>query len=455
MANIVIIGAGLTGLSAAYHLEQRGFFDYILFEKEADVGGLCRSVQQDGFTFDYTGHLLHASDPYFRQFLETIVGLQNLNSIARQSFIFSHNVYTRYPFQVNLFGLPPAVIAECIEGFVRKKQSRKSAKTFHNWVLHNFGDGIANHFFFPFQQKIFAYDIKKVSATWMGRFVPATSLKQMIEGALTDNDKTALGYNAQFFYPKQRGIQFWIEKLKNQIKNPIQLDHALQSVNLRTKTLTFAKGRQEQFKLLINTAPLDLFLGMLQERAHTTLARARKKLVCNSVVNFNLGIAGMVEAHKHWIYFPESAYPFYRIGFPHNFAASMAPAGYSSLYGEYSFIHKSVSETEAITETAIKKVQRLLNIADEQIVTKKIMTIDRAYVIYTLWREKYLSHLLEQLNQENIYSIGRYGGWKYSSMQEAVLDGKAIAEQLTVYPASKLIYPTFIATENQIQKEQG
>jgi len=87
MAKIVIIGAGLTGLSAAYHLEKRGFSDYLLFEKEPSVGGLCRSVQQDGFTFDYTGHLLHTSDDYFRSLIQDIVGFENLNTITRRSFV--------------------------------------------------------------------------------------------------------------------------------------------------------------------------------------------------------------------------------------------------------------------------------------------------------------------------------------------------------------------------------
>ena len=126
MAKIVIIGAGLTGLSAAYHLEKKGFFDYKIFEKDASPGGLCRSVYQDGFTFDYTGHLLHISDPYFQSFVNTVVGMETLNSVHRRSFVYSHNVYTHYPFQVNLFGLPPATIAECIEGFVLKKQMKKN-----------------------------------------------------------------------------------------------------------------------------------------------------------------------------------------------------------------------------------------------------------------------------------------------------------------------------------------
>ena len=130
MAQVVILGAGLTGLSTAYHLEQNNFFDFKLFEKEQTTGGLCRSVTENGFTFDYTGHLLHASDSYFSEFLKTIVGFENLAIIKRRSFIYSHETYTRFPFQVNLFGLPTDVIIECIEGFIQKPTLKKKSTFF-------------------------------------------------------------------------------------------------------------------------------------------------------------------------------------------------------------------------------------------------------------------------------------------------------------------------------------
>src|ERR1700722_12940766 len=101
MAEIVILGAGLTGLSAAYHLERQGFYNYKIFEKESTVGGLCRSVQQDGFTFDYTGHLLHISDPYFKHLIQTIANLETFNVIHRRSFVYSQQTYPPYPYQVN------------------------------------------------------------------------------------------------------------------------------------------------------------------------------------------------------------------------------------------------------------------------------------------------------------------------------------------------------------------
>lgn len=430
MARIIIIGGGLTGLSTAYHLEQHGFFDYKLFEKEHTVGGLCRSVQQDGFTFDYTGHLLHAKDPYFYSFIEKLVGLHNLNSIYRRSFIFSENTYTKYPYQINLHGLSAETITDCIEGYANRPKTAKKPSSFREWVLQHFGKGIAEHFFFPFQEKIFSYDLHKVSPTWMGRFVPKTSLRQMIQGALHDSNDATIGYNAHFFYPQYGGINFWINKLAHAIQQPIYTNKTIQKIDLTKKTISFTDASDEPFDILINTMPLDECITRLKEPNSTTFYKALPHLICNSVINLNVGVKREHLSDKHWIYFPEKKYPFYRVGFPHNFANSMTPKGCSSLYAEFSHIKQPL---RVIAEYVRETRQQLLNLFSLQksdIATEKIITIPHAYVIYTSWREKHLSQILTHLEEHQLYSIGRYGAWKYSSMQEAVLDGKEIAHRI-------------------------
>src|SRR5512145_1145180 len=105
---IVIVGAGLAGLSTAYHLSG---IPYRLYEREQEVGGLCRSYRKDGFTFDYTGHLLHFRQPDIKALVERLLP-GKLHTHRRKSFIYSHKTYTEYPFQVNTHGLPPEVVRE-------------------------------------------------------------------------------------------------------------------------------------------------------------------------------------------------------------------------------------------------------------------------------------------------------------------------------------------------------
>src|SRR2546428_2617796 len=121
-AMIVIIGAGLAGLSTALHLADR---EHIVLEREPEAGGLCRSRRVGEFVFDYTGHLLHLRDP-------EIVGLVDrllpgaFEQIERRAAIRSHGKLLPYPFQANTYGLPPEVVFECVHGFWKSLRDRGS-----------------------------------------------------------------------------------------------------------------------------------------------------------------------------------------------------------------------------------------------------------------------------------------------------------------------------------------
>lgn len=111
-----IIGAGPTGLSAAYHYGK----NCLLIEQNDRVGGWCRSIEDHGFTFDYAGHIMFSNDPYVHELYKLLLG-DNVHWQNREAWIFSKNVYTRYPFQGALYGLPPQVIKECIVGAVEAR----------------------------------------------------------------------------------------------------------------------------------------------------------------------------------------------------------------------------------------------------------------------------------------------------------------------------------------------
>ena len=435
MPKVVILGAGLTGLSAAYHLEKYNFFDYQIFEKDNSVGGLCRSITQDNFTFDYTGHLLHLNNNYFAKLIYNLLDKDKFNYINRKSFIYSHNIYTKYPYQVNLFGLPKDVIVDNIKDYINRP-SINNPKNFYDWALTNFGSSITKNFFEPYQNKIFAYNIKKITASWTSRFVPKTSLTQMLSGAINniDNNSQNIGYNSQFIYPKSGGIFSWVKALSEQIKSPINKNHKAINIDLKNKIIKFENSKEVKFKHLITTMPLDSLLNNITEPSNLNLKKVSSNLLCNSVINFNLGTNIKDLSNKHWIYFPEPKYKFYRIGFPHNFTKLSAPENCSSLYGEFAYLKNNKINTKAKLlkdlDISLKQTKELLNIKDHNILTQKIIPISHAYVIFDKWRENNLDKILDLLKNNNIHSCGRYGAWKYASMQEAILDGKDISEKI-------------------------
>src|SRR5580692_9638974 len=140
----LILGGGMSGLSCAYHLKD----NYALLERSDEPGGLSRSIKQDGFVFDHTGHLLHLRNPYTLKLIPELLG-DNLTLNQRRAWIYSHHAYTRYPYQANLYGLPKKVIEDCLKGLI-EAQLRGSSdpagpepESLKSWVLRAFGKGFA------------------------------------------------------------------------------------------------------------------------------------------------------------------------------------------------------------------------------------------------------------------------------------------------------------------------
>lgn len=447
MVDVVIIGAGLTGLSAAYALESAGFYNYVLYESENRPGGLLRSEHHNGFTFDRTGHWIHISDPAFKKFINDVSSLDSYSTHERNAHVYSYETLTPYPFQMNLKGLPISVIAECVEGFVKRKKSSREPLTFKQWVLKHFGEGFGKYFFYDYNSKILSYPVTKIHPAWTGRFVPQTTLEQIIAGATLGSTEKKVGYNSDFYYPLNGGIEFLIKAIKQKLKNPIVTSAHVSGINFDTKEICFADGKKTEYQKLISTAPLKSLLTM-GKSSRFDCAGLASKLLCNSVVNINIGFKNDIGVSSDWIYFPEKKYPFYRLGFWHNIAPQLVPAGSSAVYGEFSFIPERTSQAlqTKMTDEALAKMLAFLKFSEGDVVLRKDLHLRHAYVIYDQWRQDNLPRILTLLRDNDVTSTGRYGEWKYSSMQEAYQDGtRAAAEILSHF--GKTDKPLFRASQ--------
>ena len=119
----LVLGAGLAGLSTALHLGPGA--DALILEKLPHVGGKACTERIGEFIFDVTGHWLHLRDPGISALIERLMGLDAFYKVDRVSRIWSHGVYTEYPFQANTHGLPPAVVHECLMGAISAARARR------------------------------------------------------------------------------------------------------------------------------------------------------------------------------------------------------------------------------------------------------------------------------------------------------------------------------------------
>ncbi|MFH1783002.1 MAG: FAD-dependent oxidoreductase [Candidatus Omnitrophota bacterium] len=421
----IILGAGLAGLSAGFHLKD----DYALYEKEASPGGMARSIKKDGYTFDLDGHLLHFRRDYVFKLLNGLLG-GNLAPHKRSSWIYSKGSFTRYPFQANFYGLPKPIVKDCLLGLIKARRESVSPNgNFENWIKKTFGEGIADHFMLPYNRKFWTIEPKDITCDWLDGFVPVPSLEDAVQGAITDNNKS-YGYNSKFWYPVKGGISEIVKGFLKKVGS-VHTNKEAVRIGQHKKNVLFSDGKVLDFNNLISTMPLPELVKILK-KVPNEIKDAADKLKFISVLVLNIGVNREDVTDRHWVYYPEKELDFYRIGFPTNFSMDVAPPKKTSMYVEISYRDRKIDIDKAISRT-VKHLKALGMIREEGEIDLCLpVDIKYGYVIYDKFRNDAVKTIKDYLAGFNIHPIGRYGGWKYMSMEDVILEGKEIAECLRI-----------------------
>jgi protoporphyrinogen oxidase len=423
---ILILGAGLTGLATAYYLKNR---DCLVVEKGDRPGGLCGTTEQKGFHFDYTGHFLHVRDDSVKALIFDLLPDGWIRG-ERASFIHYKDTYTPFPFQAHTHGLPAEVIRDCLVGYIRAygARGRDAGKdqSFRAWVESRFGEGFAKHFFIPYNTKIWRTPLEDITTEWVSWAVPMPEPEEVVDGALGTGE-ARLGYNVSFYYPARGGIGTFTDALARRVEG-IAMGREAVAVEHADRVVHFKDGSSQRYDRLVSTLPLKKLLE-ITTGIPAALKEAGENLRYVSVFNLNLGIDRKDETGRHWIYFPEDRFPFYRTGMPSNVSEGTGPPGTTSYYVEVSYLPEEKPAEEALRASCIEKMKALDLIGpSDRILAEEIKQIEYAYVIYDAHRRAHLEGILGGLAALGIHSVGRYGAWEYSFMESAILAGKNLAE---------------------------
>jgi UDP-galactopyranose mutase len=306
-------------------------------------------------------------------------------------------------------------------------------QTFKQWILDNLGEGMAKHFMVPFNEKLWQVSLDELTSDWVSWLVPKPELKDVINGALGIKDK-AFGYNPSFLYPATDGIRVLPESFLPGI-DVIRNGMELVEVDTKRRCAVFdnrlsGESKQEHYESLVSTIPIPELVCRCRDFPDH-LKEAARALRWVSVYNVNLGVSRERVSDKHWIYFPESEYPFYRAGFPMNFSVSLGRPGCSSMYVEISHRPNEHQSAEQLIERARSGMERAgILRPDDELVVADVKDLHYAYVYFDRHRARVVPAILGELERRGIYSIGRYGRWEHTSMEDAIGQGQQLAERL-------------------------
>jgi protoporphyrinogen oxidase len=445
---IVIVGAGPTGLGAAYRLRELDYANWMIFEQNDFVGGLAASFRDArGFTWDIGGHIIFSRYEYFNRLLTDLLRGEYLEH-QRNSWIWLLRRFVPYPFQNNIRYLPKEVLLECLMGLIEMNTSKPSeAKNFREWIVSVFGEGIARYFMFPYNLKNWAFPLERMSKDWIAERVSVIDVRRILENIIYERDDIAWGPNNAFRFPKSGGTGAICNALLPFVESKLRLNKKLVSVRLRERTLRFSDGTTESYDVLINTTPLENLVRMLEPAPSEEILTAAAELAHAGGLIVGVGLRQPCPSRKCWMYFPEADSAFYRVTYFSNYSAENAPGANSySLMCETSYSeYKPESVGNVIDRTVSGLISsRLLDEKDRKdIISTFLIDAPYTYPVPTLERDRALRIIMPFLREHGIYSRGRFGLWLYEigNTDHSVMQGKELVDFLLRGESESVVAP--------------
>lgn len=405
----IIIGAGVTGLTYANFTHN----PYRILEADNHTGGLCNTIVQDGFVWDYSGHFFHFQDPTIAQFVSDRLDASSLVRVEKHTQIRYKDRLIDFPFQKNIHQLPQEEFIDCLYDLFTIGDINQ--QTFKDMLYAKFGKSIAEKFLIPYNTKLYATDLNNLDANAMGRFFPYADKEDIIRNfRKSANDS----YNGSFLYHKGGAIQY-VRALERDIpKSKICLNEKVERIDLQNHSIQ-TNVRILTYDNLISTIPLVNLLDLCQ------LQYDKSTFSWNKVLVFNLGFDGAgKDRTNHWIYFPENKYCFYRVGFYSNIIQSDR----MSLYVEIGLKPNEHVNIDGTLTQVISDLKEADIVQDEHLISWHSVVMNPAYVHISRKGIEEVNKVKDELATKDVYSIGRYGSWNYSSIEDNMKEAIGLAK---------------------------
>jgi protoporphyrinogen oxidase len=419
-----ILGGGLAGLTVAGLLKH----DFGLLEKENDCGGLCRSLKEKGFTFDYGGgHIIFSRDKKVLDLMVEKLG-KNILKRRRNTKVFFKGRYVKYPFENGLSGLSTQDNFKCLYKFLeawlaRERGKLREPRNFEEWMYNTFGEGIAEEYLIPYNRKIWNFEPNKMAVDWVKDRIPQPPPTDVVKSSLGIQTE---GYTHQlfFYYPRDGGIQSLVESFEQGVKDRITRGFDVKRVKKEGKSWVVSDGEREKiFNHLVSTMPV-MELAEAYDGTPVDVKKAARSLKYNSLVTVLLGFDAPPINDIHWLYFPrEEEGMFNKVSFVFNHSPYVVPKGKSSAIAEITCQPGDEiwrMKDEKLIEHVADKFHGHKIVSRKKICYSKVVRSNYAYVIHDLDYSKNTRVCRDFFAGEGITLCGRFSEFKYLNMDATI-----------------------------------
>ena len=426
MTDTVVIGAGVSGLGFANWWRARHpEAALVVLEAEAEPGGYCRTVVQDGFVWDYSGHFFHFKDPAIEAWLRARMPGQEVRTVVRRAVIRYAGRDIDFPFQTHIHQLPLDDFLECLVELYFRPVGDGPPRSFGDMLVRRLGRGITDRFLRPYNEKLYATDLDRLDVDAMGRFFPQADIADIIAAMRPRAAAPAAGagYNATFTYPAGGAVQYIHALLRDLPAGTVSCGEPVTAIDLAARCVVTPR-RRIAYQRVVSSAPLPA-LARLCGLAHDAVFSSNKVLV------FNLGFDRKGPRDVHWMYFPDRSLVFYRVGWYDNILPPRPGApDRMSLYVEIGAASDAALDVDALRTRVVDDLRREAIVTDHQLLSHHHVVLDPAYVHITQASLAETARLKAELAAHDIHSVGRYGGWTYCSIEDNLIETRALAQRL-------------------------
>jgi len=417
----VVIGAGMSGLGFANYLRAEAAArgadapELLVLEAADQPGGYCRTVVQDGFVWDYSGHFFHFKHPDIEAWLRARMDGE-VRTVTKLSSIRVAGVDVDFPFQKNIHQLPRELFLACLTDLCFRDEAEVDAApgSFLEMLYRRFGRGIAETFLVPYNQKLYATNLDRLDRDAMGRFFPHADLADIIRNMRAADNRS---YNATFTYPERGAMEYVRALLRDLPAGTVACGEAVIGLDLKRQIVTTTK-RTLGYRRLVSSAPLPRLLEL------AGLEHDRAAFTANRVLIYNLGFDRKGPTGVHWMYFPDPARSFYRVGFYDNILGGDR----MSLYVEIGLPADGAVPDAQARVLADLRAEGL--VGAHQLVSSHSVVLDPAYVHITQRSTAEVARVRRTLEAAGVYTVGRYGGWTYCAIEDNLVETRALAAAL-------------------------
>lgn len=409
----LIVGAGISGLATAASIGRGG--ELLVLEADPEIGGYCKTIKRDGFVWDYSGHFFHFKHAEIEAWLRARMPGQDIRTVAKKSSISYAGRQIDFPFQKNIHQLPQAEFIDCLYDLYMARGPGMPAQpegNFKEMLYARFGRSIAEKFLIPYNEKLYATDLATLDRDAMGRFFPHADLTDIVKNMRQADNAS---YNASFTYPAGGAIEY-VNALANELDpSSLRLNEPVVGIDLGRKVARTPEG-EYRYQNLVTSVPFPKLMELcgqpVDERVFTW----------NQVLVFNLGFDAKGPKDVHWVYFPDRARAFYRIGFYDN----IFDGPRMSLYVELGFARGARIDVAKERERVLEGLKAEGVVTGQKVVAEHSVVMNPAYVHITAESNRQVAAMKAQLATQGVFPIGRYGSWTYCSIEDNIVEARQL-----------------------------